>query len=923
MSVQLVVYPQINLDGVYTYSVTANTNEYCADPGLNGSTSTSVSTTASNPPIVGIQTTTPVPNWGRYHSTGGTYGASVLQPSFSGGLLNLFGSNSAGNPASQGVYQRIIGLTSGVDYDLTIVVDSVTSGASGDLFIGNMYGTQINVGGTGLDHLGGNLFIEYNITAGTYTYTFTANATQALLLLEYRDDTGGRTLVDSISIKETQNAANSVYEDFFDGQVILDLYEDTSIPLTLNVDNFKNASEKTTSYSKAFKLPATKKNNKVFSSLYDVTRSTADDLYSFNPYKHTRIRLKEDGYTIFDGKLRLLDITETDGEMSYNVNLYSEAIALKTLLENKKLGDIDFSELKHVYNKNNIVSSWTTGIELSTPLSSGYVGYAGAPGATHSQVLRYPLCDWTGSFTRKYLIGIIPLGWKMNLLEDGFRPWIEIRYLLKRIFFEAGFSYVSTFLDSDWLDNLFIDFNTGKTIGGNLEVEIEDDPGVAANDNWTSTYTGYTPLKFTDANSDALKSVYWTSDTTFTATANNQSVYIEYDLRLENNASGSENIRLRLRNVTQGTNITFHQINISGNDDENVNNSVTTTLQSGDQVRLEFVSQNNSSDVTQYSSGHTDSISFSVRDDEMTDSILSNCPRGNMSQWDFVSGILKAFNLVVVNNSDESGEFKIETYKDVFKPYTASNDIEILDWTHKVDAQEFKLKPVSNKKITKLTYKKDSKDHVSKLYTEATYNIITGEYLFGSYEYENTTDDFATGETKIELPFAPLINKPIWQPMQFDCPAIFTEKGDNEYQDFDNIARIGYYNGTKTSNLGGFGFYSPAQNHASAKFTDQKTYGFISHYEQAGDQNYNFGYCQHLGSQPPPFNTLFSEFWSQYIYELNSPEARIITLKINLYPTDVHNFKFENNIRIKNRLYRVNKIDYKPGDMSSVELLLL
>jgi len=239
MSVQLVVYPQININGVYTYSVTANTNEYVADTGLNGSTTSSVATTASNPPIVGIQTTTPAPNWGRYHSTGGTFGASTLQPSFSGGLLNLFGSNSAGNPASQGVYQRIIGLTSGVDYDLVIVVDSVTAGASGDLFIGNQYGTQTNVGGVGLDHLGGNAFFEPGITAGTYTYTFTANAAQALLLLEYRDDTAGRTLVDSISIRETQNAANSVYEDFADGQVILDLYEDETIPLTLNVDNFK------------------------------------------------------------------------------------------------------------------------------------------------------------------------------------------------------------------------------------------------------------------------------------------------------------------------------------------------------------------------------------------------------------------------------------------------------------------------------------------------------------------------------------------------------------------------------------------------------------------------------------------------------------------------------------------------------------
>jgi hypothetical protein len=57
-----------------------------------------------------------------------------------------------------------------------------------------------------------------------------------------------------------------------DGQVIVDLYEDEDLPLTLSVDDFKNVAEKVQSYSKAFNLPSTKRNNKIFNAIFEVTR---------------------------------------------------------------------------------------------------------------------------------------------------------------------------------------------------------------------------------------------------------------------------------------------------------------------------------------------------------------------------------------------------------------------------------------------------------------------------------------------------------------------------------------------------------------------------------------------------------------------------------------------------------------------------
>ena len=88
--------------------------------------------------------------------------------------------------------------------------------------------------------------------------------------------------------------------------------------------------------------------------------------------------------------------------------------------------------------------------------------------------------------------------------------------------------------------------------------------------------------------------------------------------------------------------------------------------------------------------------------------------------------------------------------------------------------------------------------------------------------------------------------------------------------------------------------------------------------------DYNFGACQLIspvGSSPA--NNLFNTYWSQYYFELYNVNTRIMELKVNLNASDIHNFDFSNKVIIKNRKYRVNKIDYKPKDLSTVEFILI
>ena len=46
-------------------------------------------------------------------------------------------------------------------------------------------------------------------------------------------------------------------------------------------------------------------------------------------------------------------------------------------------------------------------------------------------------------------------------------------------------------------------------------------------------------------------------------------------------------------------------------------------------------------------------------------------------------------------------------------------------------------------------------------------------------------------------------------------------------------------------------------------------------------------------------------------------------IKVNLTAGDIAQFEFSDLVMIKNRSYRVNRIDYKPKDLSTVEFILI
>ena len=146
---------------------------------------------------------------------------------------------------------------------------------------------------------------------------------------------------------------------------------------------------------------------------------------------------------------------------------------------------------------------------------------------------------------------------------------------------------------------------------------------------------------------------------------------------------------------------------------------------------------------------------------------------------------------------------------------------------------------------------------------------------------------------------------------------------DGTSESFDNSPRIFYNNGIKST---GASYFIPTQNGVTGE--NQLDFLQFSHLTDvptiAGSRDFVFEsqqLFQPIGNSPT--DNLYSIYWQPYFNELYNADTRTMTLKVNLNPSDVASFKFYDTVFIKNRAFRVNKIEYKPNDLATVEFILI
>ena len=227
----------------------------------------------------------------------------------------------------------------------------------------------------------------------------------------------------------------------------LDLFQEESIEVNYNIADINDISSRNSSYTKTLTIPETSLNRQIFGDIADLSVSS-----TFNPNLKTKCWVLVDTVVVLDGYLQLRNVKDDIdlGGRVYEIVIFAENDNFVKELQDFELTDLDFSELSHTYSATNITNSWTQSWNWGYyyPLIDyGYDwDYNDIIGNVETFAINNPFFNF--SFTRVKEVEV------QNLY-----PSSNVKYILDKIFSNAGYSYQSNFLNSNVFKDLYIPYN--------------------------------------------------------------------------------------------------------------------------------------------------------------------------------------------------------------------------------------------------------------------------------------------------------------------------------------------------------------------------------------------------------------------------------------------------------------------------------
>lgn len=687
----------------------------------------------------------------------------------------------------------------------------------------------------------------------------------------------------------------------------LDITKEISALLNFAIDDIKDFSSRSTTWSRTIVLPGTANNNKRLGHIFQVGQSNTynADLpnvnYNFNAAASARVILFQDQLQTFKGVLRLMQINISNGfqgSCEYEVSIFGNLVGLNVALSGRLLENLDFSAYDHVYNDANIVGSW------DNPGGSG---------------VYYPLIDYGTYSTNKH-------DWDIKT----FRPGLYVREYIDKMITVAGYRWVGPLLDTPRVKSQVIPH--AKKI---MTVSLTDLFAAEG----AATYYG-TPPAFIQNFGTEEHSVPIRFDTTtgtgFTANVGpdkitftfNGTVTTNIEIRfLFNISSGADNAPpdpngLGIIDIwknatfdingghTAGTHI--HRSTFPGNQTLVVGSGIiiNISISPGDKIDFRLSQEGffagTMVDVNFITShfdikaagGSTVAVPIQIGD---TVKLNENIPQ-NIRQIDFLVGIVKLYNLYVYEDRFDERLIYITPYIDFYSKNTSN----AVDWTHKLNRSKVvKVKPMSelNAKVYKFKFKQDS-DFFNELYRKR-YNEGYGDRTYDS-QFE-----FTQQEKSFEVIFSatPLVG---FGGEDKVYSTIYKRSGNDAApieENIDSNIRI-----LQTKKITGV---APWSIKTGATILNTLTrYGYAGHLDDPAtpSNDLNFGATKELFfilSAGSLSSNQFNVYWSNYMAEITDKNSKLVTGNFYLTAKDILNLDFSKYIYVDGIAFRLNAIgDY-------------
>ena len=645
--------------------------------------------------------------------------------------------------------------------------------------------------------------------------------------------------------------------EIYIGSERLDTFKDEDVNITLSIQNVKDISRLFTDFTQNFQVPASRQNNDVFKHYYN-----ADISGGFDASLRQDATIFVDKELFREGSIELMSVDMVNGKPSaYELVFFSAGVNLKDLFGEDELTDLDLSAYDHAYDGAVIRGA----MEGTTPLHSGNVIYP----------LISPVNDWfydsASSTHDDNDIAYHTTNDTHGLHYYDLKPAIRISKLIDAIESKYSITFTSTFFTDRKFTDLFlwahrregymfkdqengftaqkVNFTSATGSGFDTTLDVATIP---------STYDRF--LWYYSINSTTsyqvhfyINGVYYTSRS-HTGNVTNEDVYFS-------GLKTGDKIQMRFSPPTNwdGSAVNLTSVSASGREFTNPANIYWTAATSGTQ-------------------------SFS------TDVIMSD-QMPEQKVYDFILGLVKMFNLVIEPTS--RAKFNVEPLDDW---YALGSNYDITDH---VDISSEKItKPELNRRIS-FKYQ-EAGSYIEEAYRNANGGIgygdlradfnfdggeLTAESTFELMQYQKLDDpsngvvNFLVGKS-IDKEGDPYIGEPVI----FYSPSTL------------NISAypIGFLDETGLTTTASNQVYlcGNINNRLAASVTQMLTYGL--NVDPLHEQSFS--------------QTLYNQFWEDYITDLYSVSRRVYSMKAILPFKVASKLRMNDKLDITGRRYVINEI---------------
>ena len=709
---------------------------------------------------------------------------------------------------------------------------------------------------------------------------------------------------------------------------------------TYSIADIREPDKRMSDYSKTITIKGSKLVNKLFNHIYQVDKKVlSTDFYSnfspdFNPNLKASFLYLQDGIQIFKGTVQLVAIRILNKvDIEYDVLTVGRFNNLFAELENKMLDELDLSSYDHTYTAANQVTSW------SADIGEGYV---------------YPLIDY----------GQTNNGIDFNV--NKMYPAIYVKQYIDSMFAAVGKTYSSDFFNAERFKRLIIPFNRKSLIISGQQISKTSATlytGNAVDNLFIDDYTG-TGLTRLISNNPLAYQTNTAQDATMLDTSaglgyptgviiirkGNYDVAAKYNYTIQidvvdngyadffdgDNGDGLEittNIYVAgvlVETQTQTFGVGDLTAYYNGDLTYTIPGVVTTytgnhNLIKTDSIYVQYTIDSQLKFTNTDNAFNFDYNVYLISDQDTTDNYVNVLRKAlpisegdtlnindtipiNIKQTDFLSSIVKMFNLYIDNDVYDTNNY-------IIKPYADYYSSTVVDWTDKVDynipIEEIPLAEL-NAKTYSWKYKADN-DFYNKQYT-TDYNEVYGNI---SYDIAN---DFVKGENVREVIFS---TKPMTSPSLSDMNyAVMCDKAIGEVgrSAIDTNITILYYGDLPGTNV------NWKHIKEDLTYTSYSYYPYAGHLDNPNTPTFDLLFTEplHLYYTTTTYtnSNLFTIYQRKQFIQLTDINSKLIRLNVALSLKDTYDLDFTKLYAIDGNYFRLNKvIDYTDSNVSTkVEL---